>query len=348
MTRHPVTSVQPRLPDPGVQLAYPHDTDSFYVEEIPLYTPSGEGEHLYLWIEKRDIDTPTLVRRLASHLGISDRDIGWAGRKDRRAVARQWLSLPNAAANGERDFGDENFTVLARGRHGNKLRLGHLRGNRFRLLLKGEASPEQLAPSMASLAAEGMPNYFGFQRFGKNQDNHLAGRFLLERGGRLKGRRNMFLLSAYQSALFNQVVLGRLGELNGVREGDLAWLHAKGAVFTVEAPDLDTARCATLEISPSGPLPGRKMSRPTGPAAELEDALLASSGWQESFAVALRGGRRPLRVPVGEPVLHQVTGGLELSFTLPSGSYASVLLAELGIRPSGPTSQRSDHASCED
>ena len=329
------------FPDLRPGLLYPGDVESFAVREIPLYEPCGEGEHFYLEVEKRDIDTPALVWLLAATLGIRPDAVGWAGRKDRRATARQWLSLPRQATEPRlRELADldPRFDILQARPHRNKLRLGHLRGNRFRLLLRGDADPAPLSLLLTELREQGMPNYFGPQRFGAAGDNHLRGRALLGPGGggrRARGRGARFLAGAFQAALFNRICAERRPRPDQPRlmAGDLAWIHGKGAVFRVEDPALESARAEALEISPSGPLPGRRMTAPAGEAGALERSLLSAGGWEESMGKALTGGRRPLQVPLGESSLSAVPGGLQLEFFLPPGSYASVLLALLGIQP---------------
>ncbi len=327
------------LPPQRAELAYPGDPDRFHVEEIPLYEPSGEGEHLYILIEKRGIDTPALVGLIAERLGIPAGALGWAGRKDRHATARQWLSLPRVTAEPRlKELADPSFEILEARPHRNKLRLGHLRGNRFRLRLTGRADQVELEAALAAIKVGGLANYFGAQRFGREGDNHLRGAEQLgaeSAGGRRgRGRRVKFMQSAYQSALFNRVCAARQ-DGGGLMAGDLAWIHAKGAVFRVEDPAAEAERHEALEISPSGPLPGGKMMQPDREAGELESGLLEAGGWHPEFADLLRGGRRPLRVPLAEASLTPLEDGFELRCVLPPGSYASVLLALLGVRALG-------------
>ncbi|MBN2169965.1 MAG: tRNA pseudouridine(13) synthase TruD [Candidatus Krumholzibacteriota bacterium] len=337
MNWDPVRDIRTRSGATACGLAYPGGVDCFAVEEIPLYEPCGEGDHLYLTVEKRGIDTPELLRRLAAAAGVDRREIGWAGLKDRHAVARQRVSLPRGAAESRLEaLGDEDYAVLDARPHRNKLRVGHLAGNRFRLLLRGRCDPEALAERLREIRERGLPNYFGFQRFGAQRDSHQRGLHLLRRGGRLRGRHARFLLSAYQAALFNRVLDGRLDGLGSLLPGDLAWIHDKGAIFRVEDPAREQARVDAMAISPSGPLPGRRETRPAGPALDIEDRLLHAAGWEEPFRTRLTGGRRPLRVPVGELESEAGPEGLRLAFVLPPGSYASVLLAEMGVPPGGP------------
>jgi tRNA pseudouridine13 synthase len=334
---HPWTDLP--LPPLRTELAYPGDPESFRVEEIPLYEPCGEGEHLYILVEKRGIDTPALVELIAQRLGIPAGALGWAGRKDRHSTARQWLSLPRVTAEPRlKELADPRFEILAARPHRNKLRMGHLLGNRFRLRLAGKADEAVLAAAFAQIEAGGLPNYFGAQRFGREGDNHLRGAEQLAAeaagGRRGRGRRVKFMQSAFQSALFNRVCAARQAT-GSLLAGDLAWIHAKGAVFRVEDPEQEAARYEAMEISPSGPLPGGKMMEPDREAGELELELLVAGGWRPEFASILRGGRRPLRVPLTGATLTTEEGGFELCCVLPPGSYASVLLALLGVRAMG-------------
>ncbi|MEZ6186345.1 MAG: tRNA pseudouridine(13) synthase TruD [Planctomycetota bacterium] len=155
--------------------------EDFEVEELPLYTPSGSGEHVYAWVEKRGLPTPELVRRLSRRLHVPQRTIGYAGLKDARAVTRQWVSFSGVRPEQLEGVEEEQFRVLQVARHTNKLKLGHLRGNRFRLRVGGVAAhADALRAVLAELEAEGVPNYFGLQRFGRTRRTHLLGRALVQ------------------------------------------------------------------------------------------------------------------------------------------------------------------------
>ncbi len=332
MSFDPVKDARPRFVGDAPDLAWPGTPEHFRVEEIPLYSASGEGEHLFLFLEKRDLTTRELLRRLAESLGLDERELGHAGLKDRHAVTRQWISLPRRAAEGNLEkLGDENWRLLEARAHGNKLKPGHLAGNRFELFLAGEAEAAFMEARLAELRAGGLPNYFGHQRFGAGGDNHLQGRRILEGSRKPKGGRAKLMANAWQSYLFNRVLAARIDALDGLLPGDLAWIHGKGAVFRVEDPAAEAGRASALEISASGPLPGRKMSRPEGQAGELELGLLEEAGWTEDQDRFLSGARRPLRVPVESLSAVEEKGGWRLSFALPPGSYATVLLRELGL-----------------
>ncbi|MDP6418083.1 MAG: tRNA pseudouridine(13) synthase TruD [Candidatus Krumholzibacteria bacterium] len=303
-------------------------TDTFRVEEIPLYEASGEGEHLYLEIEKQNLTTGELIRRVAETLGIPESRMGWAGRKDRHATCRQRISLPRKEA--EKNLGrlgDDEYQVIEARPHGNKLKTGHLSGNRFTLLLQGEIG--DLEHRIRMLEEQGLPNYYGPQRFGRHGDNAARGHSLLLLNRRPRGSRDKLLVHSYQSFLFNRILADRIQALDQLRFGDLAWIHSKGAIFLVEDPEGEMQRARDLEISPSGPMPGRKMRQAEGSVGETERKTLEEGGWEESFSASLTGARRPLRVPVQGLALK----GHHLNFSLPPGSYATVLVRELGIQP---------------
>jgi len=330
----PMQGARPRYQGPSPNLAAPSRPEDFRVTELPLYPASGEGEHLFLLVEKRGLTTPQLIARIAETLGIDEREPGHAGMKDRHAVTRQWISLPRKTAEpGLSALGDGDYRVLEAKAHGNKLRPGHLAANRFELFLSGEAEEDFISERLGELRRRGLPNYFGHQRFGAAGDNHLAGRRLLEGKRKPRGGRAKLMANAWQSYLFNHVLAGRLDGLGRLLPGDLAWIHGKGAVFTVADAAAEQGRLDALEISPSGPLPGRKMSACRGEAGERELELLREAGWREEQDRFLAGARRPLIVPVADLGAEAEPGGWRLRFMLPPGSYATVLLRELGIEP---------------
>ena len=190
--------------------------EDFFVEELPLYEPSGSGEHLLLTVEKRGRTTPEVAKEIALLLGARERDAGTAGLKDRRAVTVQRISVATRAPAEEAlRIKGPGFRVLAAARHGNKLRPGHLRGNRFRIVVRGvvpEALPRAEA-ICARLRAQGAANLFGPQRFGKRGDNAALGHAILLRETQVRDRflRRM-ALSALQSELFNRCLAARIAD----------------------------------------------------------------------------------------------------------------------------------------
>ncbi|RKH05990.1 tRNA pseudouridine(13) synthase TruD [Corallococcus sp. CA053C] len=323
---------------PGCGGAFKLSPEDFEVEELPAYLPSGEGTHLYLWVEKRGRDTREVVRALATAMGVREDDIGVAGMKDRQAVTRQWLSVPATAEPRLPEFALDGVSVLESKRHGNKLRTGHLKGNRFRLRLRGVKDLGAARESFARLSAEGVPNYFGEQRFGRAGDNADLGRMLLL-GQRLPKRPDRFqrklYLSAFQSRLFNQALVQRLeaGTFATALLGDVLRKEETGGLFVCEAPEVDGPRVAAFEVSPAGPMFGPKMTASRGEVAEAEARLLVDAGITLSDFV--RGGdetegtRRPYRVRLGAPDLTVDGEDAVLTFELPRGAYATEVLHEL-------------------
>jgi tRNA pseudouridine13 synthase len=316
---------------------------TFVVEEIPAYLPVGEGEHAYLWIEKQNLTTLEAVNRLARVLGIDSRDVGYAGMKDRRATTRQWVSILGVEVERAQAVAVDGLRVLAASRHKNKLRVGHLHGNRFEVVLGSvaEGEGETIAAALRELAEKGVPNRYGHQRFGSTGDNLALGLSLL-RGTRHEpdSRRRKLLLSAVQSAVFNRVLELRAGQggLLVVRGGDILQKVASGGQFVSSDIAMDQARVDAGEVVPTGPLPGSRgrSPEPGSAARELEDLALAELGIgaEELGQVgrALPGARRPVvvKVTLGEPAVAEEPGGLRLRFSLPAGSYATVVLEALG------------------
>ncbi len=166
---------------PGIGGEIKQRAEDFVVEEIPAYQPCGEGTHVYFFVEKSGLTTLDLTRKVADQLGKPSRDIGFAGLKDARAVTRQWLSVEHIDPERVQSIDLPNARVLEISRHGNKLKLGHLRGNRFVIRIRDSHDTDGARASqiMELLHDRGMPNYFGGQRFGIRGDNAIIGRCVL-------------------------------------------------------------------------------------------------------------------------------------------------------------------------
>jgi tRNA pseudouridine13 synthase len=313
--------------------------EDFVVEELPAYPPSGEGEHLYLWIEKRGMNTPDAARSLAGALGTRFEECGWAGLKDRHAITRQWLSFRHAATPDADTLSSEGVRVLEVTRHVNKLRTGHLRGNHFRLrLCDVPTGHEQHAERCLALIAErGLPNFYGAQRFGHGGRNLTSAFDVIVGGARPPQKpflRKLFM-SALQAGLFNAWLAARItgGLFDRVLEGDVLRKEESGGLFVCSEPELDQERSDRWEISTTGPMFGSRMKAPAAAALALEESVLDRFGvTPEQLARAAKygeGTRRVSRVrPEGVRVVR--TGDdLELEFSLPKGSYATVLVEEL-------------------
>ena len=365
---------------------------NFQVIEDPAYAASGSGEHLYLEIEKEGLTTDVVAQVLAKACGVAGHAVGFAGRKDRHGITRQWFSV---------HFGQETqipaehvdrggkFKVVAVSRHQNKLRPGHLAGNRFRLGVR-LADPGATATRLATLASAGIPNRFGSQRFGVNGSSlalarawgagdlaaaaavcvdpfggwkpgdPLPGGFRHPPEGLVLGalrrrpedyagalrasgdQMRKLAASAAQAAIFNAVYDARAaaGILHRLRSGDLA-LAANGAPFLVIDSDLDDvnrrAAPGVLDVVASGPLPGTWRLRPSPAVVAEEQAWAAGTGIDWTWLAAdgrleSPGERRALVIRFrSPPVLEPDADRHWLSFALPSGAYATEVLAAVGI-----------------
>lgn len=326
-----------RLGEPEVHGLIRCRPEDFRVFERPAVTPDGKGNHLWLEVEKRGANTDWVAGRLAAAAGVPRRDVGFAGMKDRHGVTTQWFSVGLQEADNDdwQNWSIEGVRVLQALRHGRKLRRGVLAGNRFRLVLRElTGDTGSLEERIATLAADGMPNYFGPQRFGHGGLNVERARIWLEDGGRVRRQQRSLYLSAARSYLFNQVLSARVerGDWNRLLDGELAQLDSRRPVFSCDLPDPELERrCAAFEIHPTGPMPGKADRGPEREAAAVENAVLDTErGLVEALARAgADAARRSLRaVPRGlEARLECDT--LELWFELPAGSYATSLLREL-------------------
>jgi tRNA pseudouridine13 synthase len=312
--------------------------EDFQVTEIPLVAADGEGEHCWLYIRKRNANTPWVASRLATFAGVSLRAVSYAGMKDRHAVTEQWFSvhLPGQADPDWQAINCDDFQVLEAKRHSRKLKTGALRGNRFQLRARSVTADPALLEARLELLKRGVPNSFGPQRFGHNGDNLVQAERLLARPKvRVSRNKRSIWLSAVRSALFNRVLAARIdaGNWNTPLAGDAFQLEGKSAVFP--APQIDDeiqVRVASGEIHPTGPLPGSGDPMVSGAAAELEQMTLEPyRDWIDGLdAFRMKHARRALRVMPGDLVWSQQENNQWLlDFSLPAGSYATSLLYEL-------------------
>jgi tRNA pseudouridine13 synthase len=389
---------------PGIGGVIKERPEDFFVQELPLYEPTGQGEHLYCEVEKVGLSTFDALHRLSAALNVHPRDIGYAGMKDAQAVTRQLFSIWGVEESALENLKIDGLTIRWAARHGNKLRLGHLKANRFAVKIR-QVNPTdvvKLRPVIDLLQQRGMPNYFGDQRFGRRNDNDLLGAALVrgdeqEALNLLLGRpdpesdpspvaeaRRLFdagdlegsmkqwprrsgmerrilaryiktgnpsaglrlvdsklhrlWISALQSRLFNDVAARRIASLDQLMDGDLAWKHENGACFRVESAQAEQPRCNAFEISPTGPLLGYRLTLPEGEPLKIEQEVFAAAGLQpDQFRHVgrdrIKGARRPLRI---RPEEVELAGGVDehgahitLAFTLPPGTFATVVLREI-------------------
>lgn len=313
--------------------------EDFIVEELDGFEASGSGEHLLLTVEKRGMNTAFAAKRIAQWVGIAEMGVSYAGLKDRHAVTRQRFSvhLPKKIAPDIATLESADLRVLKHEWHAKKLPRGALAGNRFELLLRDvQGEREAIEARLRAIAARGVPNYFGEQRFGRDGDN-VANALAMFSGRRVRREQRTIFLSAARSELFNQVLAKRVadGSWDQPLDGEVWMLDGSRSVFGPEPWNETLAqRLAAFDIHPSGPLWGAGELRTTDAARALEETALA-----DAQALALRAGleaaglkqeRRALRLRPDAVEWEWHPDGLHLRFALPAGSYATVVLQELG------------------
>lgn len=323
----------------------------FIVEEIPLYEFSGDGEHLILKIRKKDMTTWEMVGLIGAHLGIRDRDIGYAGLKDKHAMTIQYISILAVHEDKIDSFLHSQIKILEKTRHTNKIRIGHLKGNRFQMRFKKVlgVQKDKLDSVLKWIKSNGVPNYFGYQRFGHDANNWMEGKEIVESKKRVGSRKmREFLISSYQSYLFNnwlskRIEISRLleefsedevekiqnlptGSLRYVKqqkqffkilEGDIMMHYPHGRVFYAENLDEECDRFVKRDIAPTGLIAGKKSKRSEGVAREIEAMYDEEIG---------EGGSRRYAWIYPSDVKGKYIdqkAHYELEFFLPKGAYAT-------------------------
>ena len=315
----------------GVLRAQP---DDFIVEEDLGFAPAGTGQHVLLRVRKRDANTQWVARELARVCRCRPMDVGFAGLKDRRAVAVQWFTVPKSPQSLEAwpTVRTAEFEVLEAHAHTRKLPRGALAGNGFIIRVRNVAvSDQQLADRVELIVRRGVPNFFGPQRFGREGSNltritaGLKALRMPERG---------FVLSAARSLIFNAVLSERVrdGSWERLEPGDIANLDARGSIFPVNAVDETILeRCQRLDIHPTGPLWGRGLPASQGRVMELESQVAAQlSEAAELVAEAgMEQERRSLRLAVRGLEWSREPDAVVLRFRLTRGSFATTVLREI-------------------
>jgi len=340
----------------NIQNAFYFNSSSrdFIVEEIPLYEFSGEGEHLVIKIRKKDMTTWEMLNTLASHLGIKKREIGYAGLKDKHAMTIQYISILKKYKDQLDIFSHPQIKILQTYIHENKIRIGHLKGNRFHIRLKKVfgVQKDKIESTLQWIEQYGVPNYFGDQRFGNSKQNWSDGKAILE--GKLKMRdrtKREFLINAYQSYLFNNWLSRRIeislllekfseseveevlklqkGTLANTKkqphffkllEGDVMMHYPYGRLFDVEDLSNEAKRFMERDIAPTGLLAGKKTKRSSNSAGLIEQSF--------DEEINTMGARRYAWIFVEniEGKYIEEKAHYELSFVLPKGSYATNVL----------------------
>jgi len=345
-----------------IDVVFNKSSRDFVVDEVPLYPFSGEGEHLVLKVRKKDMTTWDLLQKLSEITGVKVREFGYAGLKDKDGLTTQYISIHKKYESLFDNIEDENFKITEKTYHSNKIKIGHLKGNNFFIRLK-KVTPVQaqkIDNVLEIINSEGMPNYFGYQRFGRDRDNYTIGREILLGKRNIRSRKKRdFFVSAYQShifnlwlskrvemsKLFNSFELGELSELfiyskellKEVKSqkrflkllpGDILHHYPHGKAFECLDVKEEAKRFAAKEVTLTGFLPGHKTKRATNEAGEIEKEFISEC---EEFIEKMNGSRRFAWIfpEVLEKRYKKEEAWFEFSFFLPKGSYATVLLEEL-------------------
>jgi len=312
--------------------------EDFQVEETIRFEPTGEGQHVYLYIKKRNTNTEWVAKQLARFADIKIRDIGYAGLKDRNAVTKQWFSI-DLAGKPEPDwqvFNNDEYTIETVTRSTGKLKRTAVKENRFTLVLRElEGDIAELESRLQKIKQEGVPNYFGEQRFGRDGNNLIVADDLFSGRGKLKKHQRGIYLSAVRSYLFNQVLSRRVeaGSWNQAIAGDVMQLAGSHSCFLAEEiTDEIQQRIQENDIAPTAPLWGRGELQSVNTVRQFEtDVISDFQDWASGLETAgLKQDRRSLCTRLNDFSWDfNENSGLTLSFGLPSGCYATSVLREL-------------------
>ncbi len=340
-----------------IDVYFKQSKDDFVVNEVPLYEFSNEGEHLILKLRKKDLATWDAIEILANYLQCSTREFGYAGLKDKNAMTVQHISIHRKYEDALKSFSHENIKILETTYHNNKIKIGHLKGNNFFIRLKrvGLVEKQKIEEAFSKIAVFGMPNYFGFQRFGIDGENYKKGKQIVE--GTLKERnRNLkqMFINAYQSYLFNswlskRIEISKLIEAFEPKEifeklnlpldevkrakkqphpfkiltGDLLSHYPFGKIFIIDDLETESQKFFEKDRVPTGLLCGKRVKKSEGLAYEIEKdfEVQMSEDGARRFAFVFPEN---LQSNYKEDKNH-----MELSFYLPKGSYATELIAEI-------------------
>lgn len=341
-----------------IDVVFKQSKDDFVVTELPLYDFSGEGEHLILKIRKKDLATWDAIEILAQFLNCSTREFGYAGLKDKNAMTVQSISIHRKFEEALNNFEHENIKILEKTYHNNKIKVGHLKGNKFFIRLKrvGLVEKRKIEEAISSIANYGIPNYFGFQRFGIEGDNYKKGKDIID--GKLKERnRNLkqMYINAYQSFLFNKwlskrIEISKLVDAFEPKEiyeklnlpldvvkrmkkqkhpfklitGDLLSHYPYGKIFNIEDLETESDKFLARDRVPTGLLCGSRVKKSIDLAYEIEkefDEKVQQEDGARRFAWIFPEDL--------ESNYKEEKNWMEIQFYLPKGSYATEVIAEI-------------------
>jgi tRNA pseudouridine13 synthase len=319
---------------PDAEAEFKQNPEDFFVDELMGFVPEGEGEHLWLQIRKRDANTADVITRLSGILSVSPKVIGHSGLKDRWAVTQQWISVQLPGQDAPDLLGEiaPGMEVIAQHRHTKKLRPGTHKANAFNIRLRNVSDIDAVEQALERVAKDGVPNYFGSQRFGHGGRNLELAQALFA-GKRIKSRNQKGMaLSAARSLLFNRVVSERIRNRLSVLAGDCFMLTGSRSFFTPELIDETIhKRLNSGDIQFSAPLWGAGELASQTAAKEAELAALGDfAEFADGLARAgLKQERRPILLHADDLTWCREGNDLTLAFCLPSGAFATAILREI-------------------
>ena len=340
-----------------IDVLFKQNRDDFVVTEIPLYEFSGEGEHIIIKFRKKDLTTWDAVQIFSEQLGCKSRDIGYAGLKDKNAMTIQQISIPKSCEEKLNKFAHANIKVLETTKHNNKIKIGHLKGNKFFIRLKRVTPMDarKIEEAVLKISNFGMPNYFGFQRFGIEGDNYKKGEAIIKGELKEKNRKlKQMYINAYQSYLFNswlskRIEMSKLIDLFEAKEiyekldlpldivknmkkqehpfkllpGDLMSHYPYGRIFNIEDLDVESEKFYKRDRVATGILCGKRVKNAIDLAYEIEK--------EYDIKIQEDGSRRFSWVFPDEIETNykEDKNWMEIKFSLPKGSYATEFIAEI-------------------
>ncbi|PLY08357.1 MAG: tRNA pseudouridine(13) synthase TruD [Arcobacter sp.] len=340
-----------------IDVLFKQNRDDFVVTEIPLYEFSGDGEHIIIKFRKKDLTTWDAVQIFSEQLGCKSRDIGYAGLKDKNAMTIQQISVHKSCEEKLNSFKHENIKILETNRHNNKIKIGHLKGNKFFIRLKRVTvmDSKKIQEAVSKIATFGMPNYFGFQRFGIDGDNYKKGEAIIKGELKEKNRKlRQMYINAYQSHLFNswlskRIEISKLVDTFEPKEiyeklnlpldivknmkkqehpfkllpGDLMSHYPFGRIFNVEDLTVEAEKFYNRDRVPTGLLCGKRVKNSVELAYEIEK--------EYDIKIPEDGARRFSWVFPDEIETNykEDKNWMEIQFSLPKGSYATEFISEI-------------------
>ncbi|MCW8109310.1 tRNA pseudouridine(13) synthase TruD [Alteromonas ponticola] len=331
---------------PACTAVFKQHPEDFIVEEHLGFTPTGEGEHQFIWVEKVNANTAFVAEQLAKFCNLPLRAVTYAGRKDKYALTRQWFGI-HTPGKADIDFSGwtlPGVTVVKQTRHNKKLRTGQAKANHFTICLRNVSDPAALSAALEKTKA-GVPNYFGEQRFGvavnaegeasKGGNLILAERMMAGEPIRNRNKRNI-VLSALRSWLFNEVVSARIKAkcFESILSGDALMLTGSNSFFICAQPSIEElSRYQQGDLSPTGPLWGKGESIPIEEAKNFEQAVCTEHTAVKDFlaTVGMEQERRAIKIWPRELEWGVEGDKLTVSFALPGGCFATSVLRECAV-----------------